>query len=373
MSLHPLAGHRELRERIRLAAETGRFPQSLLFHGPAGVGKQRLALWTATLLLCEREPASAPCEGCRSCRLASRLEHPDLHWHFPLPRPRRTPAHKLREKLEEARHEALARRRERPLEPLREEGPTGIYLAAVEEIRSQATRRPAMGRRCAFVVGDAEAMVPQAASPEAANAFLKLLEEPPPFAFVALTSSRPGALLPTIRSRSLAVRVPPLETGEVEAFLREEAGLEPAAAARAARLSQGSIGRALRIAAGGESEERKLAAAMLAAALSRGPSDPLRLAATLPASGARGELAAALGTLNELLRDLMSASLNREELAFDPETARRMAGARRPAPEAVARALDRVGEAEAAAAGNLNPQAIAATLLLDLRRTLGGA
>lgn len=370
MGLAPLAGHEERMERMRLAASTGRFPQSLLLHGAAGVGKQRLALWTGALLLCDEPPAAAPCGRCRSCRLAARLEHPDLHWHFPLPRPKGAPSHKLGEKLEEARMEELGRRRESPLEPAAEEGPTGIYLAAVEEVRSQAARRPAMGRRAVFVLGDAEAMVPQAANPEAANAFLKLLEEPPPHVFVILTSSRPGALLPTIRSRALAVRVPPLEREKVERFLVTEAGLEADEARRAARLSQGSIGRALRLAAGREAGERELASAMLGAALSERGSDGLRVAATVPSFGARGEFSAALAALAELLRDLLSASVEREELAFDPEGARRLAGRRRPRPEAVARAMDRVEEARSAASGNLNPQAIAATLLVDLRRTL---
>ncbi len=370
MGLAPLAGHEERRARIRLAASTGRFPQSLLLHGPAGVGKQRLALWTGALLLCDEPPASAPCGRCRSCRLADRLEHPDLHWHFPLARPKGTSAHKLGEKLEEARMEELGRRRGSPLAPPDEEGPRGIYLAAVEEIRSQAARRPAMARRSVFVLGDAEAMVPQAANPEAANAFLKLLEEPPSHAFVILTSSRPGTLLPTIRSRTLSLRVPPLESDEVRRFLVSEVGLEADEAGRAARLSQGSIGRALRIAAGREAGERELATAMLGAVLSGRESDPLRIAATLPSYGARGEFSAALAALNELLRDLMSASVEREELAFDPELVRRVSGGRRPEPAAVTRAMDRVEEARSAAAGNLNPQAIAATLLLDLRRTL---
>lgn len=369
MSLPPLAGHEERRERIRLAASTGRFPQSLLLQGPAGVGKQRLALWTGSLLLCAEEPAAAPCGRCRSCRLAERLEHPDLHWHFPIARPRGA-AHKLREKLEEARLAELARRRENPLEPVPEEGPAGIYLAAVEEVRAQAARRPAMGRRSVFVMGDAEAMVPQAASPEAANAFLKLLEEPPPHVFVILTSSRPGALLPTIRSRSLSLRVPPLRTEEVERFLVAEAGLPEEEAARAARLSQGSIGRALRIATGREAGERELAAAMLGAALSGRQVDALRAAAGLASYGARGEFSSALRALNEMLRDALSASVDRAELAFDPELARRLVPSEGPAPDALLDAMDRVEEARSQAAGNLNPQAIASVLLLDLNRTL---
>lgn len=366
LRLAPIAGHEELRERIRRAATTGRMPQSLLFHGPQGIGKQRLALWTGQLLLCE--PEGGPCGRCRSCRLAERLEHPDLHWHFPLPRPK--DSHKLREKLEESRWEELDRRRRNPREPNPETKPTGIYLAAVEELRAQAARRPAMGKRSILVVGDAEQMVPQAANPEAANAFLKLLEEPPPHVSVILTSSRPGALLPTIRSRTLSVRVTPLELEEVQTFLRTEAGLSAGESARAARISQGSIGRALRIVGGFEEERRRLATDMLEAALSPRDSEPLRVAAKLAPRGARGEFTAALGTLTELLRDLLSLSVDRGEFAFEPEAVRSLLGPRQLASHQVTKALEQVEEALDAAAGNVNPQVITATLLTDLRRTL---
>ena len=57
------------------------------------------------------------------------------------------------------------------------------------------------------MIGDAERMVAQEGSDQAANAFLKLLEEPPADTTLILTSSEPGALLPTIRSRSVSVRV----------------------------------------------------------------------------------------------------------------------------------------------------------------------
>ena len=59
-------------------------PASLLFHGPRGIGKQRLALWLAQTLLCEN--ANRPCGKCKSCLYSLNLAHPDLHWHFPRPR-----------------------------------------------------------------------------------------------------------------------------------------------------------------------------------------------------------------------------------------------------------------------------------------------
>ena len=178
MSLAPLVGHEDLQRRLRHAVETSRLPQSLLFVGPTGIGKQRLALWLAGLVVCmDADPAARPCGACRSCRLANDLQHPDIHWFFPLPSPRggSTPA-KRREKLEEARHEELAGRRETPVRASSVDTADSIFLAVVEEIRSKASLRPAMGSSTVFVIGDADRMVPQASSPEAANAFLKLLE-----------------------------------------------------------------------------------------------------------------------------------------------------------------------------------------------------
>ena len=368
MSLPPVAGHEELRERLARTAREGRLPPSLLLHGPPGVGKQRLALWLGQLLLCEGGTA---CGDCRSCRLARRLEHPDLHWFFPLPRPGGASSReKLREKLEEARMEALDRRREEPLAPREEDGATGIYLAAVEEMRAKAVRRPAMGDAAVFVVGDAEAMVPQAASQEAANAFLKLLEEPPEDTWVVLTSSRRGALLPTVRSRVMDLRVPPLEVERVEAFLVEEAGVDPGRAAAAARRSHGSIGRALHELSEEGEELREGAEAFLRAALSRRPGDRLAYAAGVSPSGARGGYSDLLARVTELLRDLLAHTLEGPEGAFDPERARRLVGDRRLPPHGLSAAIGKVEEARAEASGNVNPQAITATLLTDIAREL---
>src|ERR687890_755028 len=108
---------------------------------------------------------------------------------------------------------------------------------------------PAMGRKKVFVVGDAERMVAQEGSDQAANAFLKLLEEPPANTTIILTSSEAGALLPTIRSRVVAVRVAPLPEASVRQFLADptvdpvlrDAGAPPSADERV-RLAQGAPG-----------------------------------------------------------------------------------------------------------------------------------
>jgi len=374
VNLPPLAGHHELRDRMRRASAHGRLPQSLLFHGPEGVGKQRLALWLGALLLCRAEPRGEegrPCGECRSCRLVRRLEHPDLHWFFPLRRPTGTSSReKLREKLEEARLEELERIRKEPLAPKEEEKATGIYLAAVEEMRSKASRRPAMGPGSVFVVGDADAMVPQAASPQAANAFLKLLEEPPADTHIVLTSSRREALLSTVRSRVMAVRVAPLGEEEVEAFLREEAGVDAEEARTAARRSQGSIGRALRELTGEGRELQEEAEAFLRAALSSRPVDRWEYAATVSPSGARGEYSDLLARVAELLRDLLALSLERADAPVQKERARGLAADREIPAHGLLSALERLEEARGEARGNVNPQAITAELLPRMARDL---
>ncbi|HEX9250540.1 MAG TPA: hypothetical protein VF856_13625, partial [Gemmatimonadaceae bacterium] len=84
MPIVDLYGHEQLRERLDESVRAGTLPSSLLFQGPRGVGKQRLALWLAQRLFCT-EP-NPPCGACKSCRYVAELTHPDLHWIFPRPR-----------------------------------------------------------------------------------------------------------------------------------------------------------------------------------------------------------------------------------------------------------------------------------------------
>ncbi len=366
-------GHGELRESLRRALSRETLPATVLIHGVPGCGKQSLALWLARTRLCTG--GAAPCNRCTSCRLALRLEHPDIHWHFPLPRPKGSPSpQRLAELLETARHERLAEFRRKPLRAEDGTGVKGIYLAAVLAIRRLAHRRPAMSREQFFVIGNAELLVPQEASPEAANALLKLLEEPPDGSRFILTSSRAGSLLDTIRSRALPIHLPPLSAPEVAAFLEEECGADREMANRAASLSQGSIGAALGYldADGVASREREQALALLRTVVGGRRADSYRVALDFKPAGARG-LLDLLASLQLWIRDLGAVALdrddqvvNRGELPFLREAAQRL----NIVPFRVARAVSQVEEARMLAQGNVNPQLFMATLLLDLEETL---
>ena len=366
-------GHEALRSSLRRALARGTLPATVLIHGMPGCGKQSLALWLARTRLCTG--TEKPCDRCMSCRQALRLEHPDIHWYFPLPRPKR--AHgpgKLAEALESARYDKLGEFRRQPLRPEGDAEVKGIYFAAVLTLRKRAHRRPSVSEEQFFIVGDAEYLVPQEASPEAANALLKLLEEPPDASRFILTSGKPGSLLDTIRSRALPIHLPPLPVTEVAAFLREECRAEPEPANRAAALSQGSIGAALGHLDpdGPHSDNRDLSLAMLGAATGGKRADAYRTALDFRAGGARG-LLDLLGALQLWIRDLGAAAVGREdrivnsgEQRFLQETARRL----ELTPDRVARAVARVEEARMLALGNVNPQLFVATLLLDLETVL---
>lgn len=378
-TLPPIQGHEAVRERLAGVVARGRVPDSLLLHGPVGVGRQRLGLWLAQFLVCEAPTPDGPCDACRSCRLALGLQHPDIHWFFPLPRPRvYGNADRLVEAFEEARHAELEARRSEPVRSSVQDEPVALYLAQVRMLRRMAVSKPAMGDRKVFLVGDAELLVPQEASEEAANAVLKVLEEPPPHTTMILTAADPDALLPTIRSRLSPVRLLPLPESTVATFLEEHARADRAEAGRAARLGDGSIGRALgflpRDGEPGPLERiRAEARSLLDAVASEAPADRLVAAHRLAPTGARGAFSDVLAALAVWIRDLGAMAngagavlLNVDAEAHLGELARRLPRAADGAPSAI-RLVD---ETRALSRFNINPQLATARLLRELRRVL---
>src|SRR5437879_3099798 len=218
--LLPIYGHTAVRERLRDMALNGRLPSSLLLQGPRGIGKQQIALWLARLLLCENQDR-APCRTCRACKMSAEVRHPDLHWFFPRERLKKNP-----DDVDEIREDMAGAIRDRLDNDGVYEGSAGdegIFVSTIRALVQTASISPAMGKRKIMIVADAEQMVVQEGSDQAANAFLKLLEEPPAVTTIILTSSEAGALLPTIRSRVVSFRVAPLSDTEVAAFLSDPA------------------------------------------------------------------------------------------------------------------------------------------------------
>ncbi|MCS7304518.1 MAG: DNA polymerase III subunit [Thermoguttaceae bacterium] len=214
-----ILGHDRIAERFRQAAAKGRLNGSLLFVGPAGVGKATFAYKLAHALLCQSRPEAAldPCNCCTACQLVLAGTHPDLHLV-------RKPPDKSFIPLEVF----IGQREHRMREGL-------IYELGL---------KPFLGGRKIAIIDDADYL-----HAESANCLLKTLEEPPPQTLIILIGTSPARQLPTIRSRCQLVRFQPLSAQIVEEILlREGVVSDPTQARRVALVSEGSLERARQLA-----------------------------------------------------------------------------------------------------------------------------
>jgi len=363
MPLPPLTGHLEARRRLARSARAGTLPQVLLFTGPAGIGKQRLALWLGQLVLCEHQDEE-PCGACRSCRLVAGLAHADVHWFVPISRPKAGDTDKQVDEAAEALAGIMEERRKRPLYTPAD-GMASHSIASVRLLQRRASLTSVEGGRRVFIIGEADRLVAQESSPEAANATLKLLEEPPAGALFVLTTLDPRRVLPTIRSRAAPVRLHRLSDAEVRGFLREQTDPRWSAEKIEERvaLAGGSIGAALT--EGEDAGKAYRSAEQLLAAVIEGPGPALERALGQPAFAARGDFAAMLDALADTLGEAARGAMGQPVRRSVPAPLLRH---RSPAPLLLA--MEKVNEAREMAAGNVNPQVLLAVLGEDLAEVL---
>lgn len=171
-----VVGHEGQKEILRgLAAHT------LLFSGPEGVGRRRVARWHAARLNC-LQSGPEPCGGCASCNLFKTDSHPDF---------REIGPNVLTKTGKSSRRPEI---RISQLVPRPGEDELDLPLSRWLEARPHFKRR--IG-----VIDSADTL-----NVSAANAFLKTLEEPPAHAVIILIAPSPGSVLPTVASRSAPVR-----------------------------------------------------------------------------------------------------------------------------------------------------------------------
>lgn len=228
-SLDPI-GHGAVLEGLWRAARERRLAHALLFTGASGVGKFLSAERLTAGLVCERGPG-VPCGVCGAEKRLRAGVHPDV---FVLDVPL--------EAGDEIQIHWITRR---------DTSPDSAVLLEFLSLR------PAEGGWRVALVRDAERL-----SEEAQNAFLKTLEEPGENVLLVLVTSRPGALLPTVRSRTVEVAFAPLPEEDVLAILRRD-GVE-GALDELARAAHGSPGAAARMALENTLAAREIVASVLA-------------------------------------------------------------------------------------------------------------
>lgn len=346
MAFREIVGHRWLLSLLSRAIARESLTPSLILSGPEGVGKRLTAIAVAQTLNCAsrttidagpstpldagRSTLDDACGVCPACRRIVRGVHGDVQ--------------------------------------IIEPGETGsIKIEQVRDAIDRAVYRPFEGRRRVTIIDQADALMPAAQ-----NALLKTLEEPLPASVFILVTSRPDALLPTVRSRCAQLRFGRLNVADVAVVLERGHGYSRADALTAAAASDGSVQHALDLQADDFVEARSDAEDLMRVA-GRDPRTRLDQAKSLlkgggPAALEREHLGARLQALSSVLRDaglLMSgadagllANLDRRD-ALD--ALGRTLGAER-----VANAFHTVTRANEALDRNVSPKVVADWLALNV-------
>jgi DNA polymerase-3 subunit delta' len=236
-------------DTLRRALAQDRVAHAYLLHGPDGVGKRAVAHEMARALQCPEQQEEA-CEACPTCRKTRRMVHPDVHVHLPHPwsqesdRDEEDMGKRIR-RLGENPYAAVDYVRRPSLSDPSETSNQQVYYR-IDQVRQDVIQPMSLargeGKYKVNILIDAEKM-----REEAANAFLKLLEEPPPQTVFLLTTSRPEQLLPTILSRCQRLRFDPLLPETIEQALADREAMAPEAASTLARMADGSYSRALEL------------------------------------------------------------------------------------------------------------------------------
>jgi DNA polymerase-3 subunit delta' len=163
-----IIGHEEQIRQLTGYIESGKVPHALLFAGPFGLGKSKMAREFFKALNCLVSPGD-PCQACKPCLTASSGAHPDLHILGPAP-----------DKAQ-------------------------IIVDDIRDVIAETGLKPFEARRRVIVIEPAEKL-----NKASANALLKTLEEPPEGSLIILVSHNPSLLLPTIVSRCQLIRFTPI-------------------------------------------------------------------------------------------------------------------------------------------------------------------
>ena len=205
MSFKDIRGHSRPIDFLKRSLENDTLSHAFIFFGPSGIGKKLVALNLAKAINCMAEKSARPCDACAPCKKIGSANHPDIFLIQP------------------------------------EKEGASIKIDTIRDLIKDIGLKPYEARKKAYIIDEAETM-----TPDAQNALLKTLEEPPSESVLVLVTENMDALLPTIVSRSQVIRFFPLAIEEVKDALVSMHEVDEARAHVLAHLSSGRIGEALR-------------------------------------------------------------------------------------------------------------------------------
>jgi DNA polymerase-3 subunit delta' len=203
MSFKEIIGHERQIEHLRNAMRNRRVAHAYLFLGKEGIGKKLVALNLAKALNCPRG-SEDPCDECPSCLKVDHLHHPDIL--------------------------------------LVEPHGQWIRIDQIRDLQRELSHRPYEGKRRVCILMGSDRM-----RQEAANALLKILEEPPLHTVLILLAANVDLMLPTITSRCQRIPFNPLPFARIVEVIRLRLALKREEAYILASLADGSLGKAFQM------------------------------------------------------------------------------------------------------------------------------
>ena len=254
MLFKEIIGQEATKRQLRQSVREGRIPHAQLFAGVSGIGKLQLALAYAQYLNCPHRTEEDSCGQCPTCLQFEKLQHPDLHFVFPIVK---TDAGDTCDAFLEPWREIILTNRYFDLEDWHkalgvETKQSMIYEKESGEILRKLSLKPYGNGYKVMIIWQPEKM-----NADCANKLLKLLEEPPAQTVFLLVSEHPEALLSTIQSRVQTIRIPRLETETIAEALRAKT-VDATRATDIARIAKGSYLTALKKADETEENQQEL-------------------------------------------------------------------------------------------------------------------
>ena len=300
MSFFDFRGNREIVNRLRGMLARDHFPHAVILAGPCGAGKYTLVQMLAKAMNClaPKTTDGLPdyCGECANCLRIAQAD--DLEARF-------AEAVEARDAMREAdKKETRIFVQTHPDVLVIPPDPPQMMIKVDQVRRVNETIRylPGEARRRVYIFTESSFMK------EAANALLKVLEEPPEFATLFLLAENASVLLPTIRSRSVVFTLAPLPNEEIEEDLKKSRPQwNPKQRALAARLSAGALGKARTFDLDTYTAARKDALTILNSAIQEGGHSSLFQVTESYRAGAEGreKTEQLLGTIYSLLEDMI--------------------------------------------------------------------
>jgi len=248
MKFSEVIGQQQVAERLQQLADQQRVPHAIMICGPQGAGKMALAIAFASYLLGEREDETQIAEKERnSVAMVRKLEHPDLHFSFPVFKTKSMSAdHKVTS--DDFMKDWLQFIKQGPYFTLNqwtgtigvENQQTKIYVGESDLLTRKLSLTASQGGYKVAII-----WLPEKMNAECANKMLKLLEEPTPRTVFILVPEEPEKIIETIRSRTQQIYIKAIQQEEIKKALIRQRGLDEQNATRIARMANGNWLKAL--------------------------------------------------------------------------------------------------------------------------------